>query len=229
MQLRPALPDKVCVPTADTPARAPQLNRVTKVLKGGKLMKFRATVVAGNYGGEVGYGVASAREVVDAVQRASAAARKDAIEVPMAKGRTFPHKLQIKEGAVRIMLRPAAEGTGVIAGGSVRIVLELAGYQNAFGKIYGTSNAMNNVRGTIAALSQMTTWREISAARGVTIDYLHGRTDDPQGIAPRKTKTAAEQRISDEGPVLPENWESSDSEEGELAGASSGEDTVNAM
>lgn len=156
-----------------------QLKRVTKVLKGGKLMKFRAVVISGNRKGKVGYGVASAREVVEAVERASGLAKEAAIDVPVTPGLTFPHKLQVKEGAARIMLRPASEGTGVIAGGAVRIVLELAGYQNAFGKIYGTGSAMNNTRGTIAALSQMFTWDKISEIRGVSIDYAMGRVSEP--------------------------------------------------
>ena len=103
-----------------------QLNRVTKVLKGGKSMKFRACVVSGDKKGKIGYGVASAKEVVEAVERASGIAQKNAIKVPINRGRTFPHKIQVKEGASRVMLRPASEGTGVIAGGAVRVVLELS-------------------------------------------------------------------------------------------------------
>lgn len=170
--------------TALQAARA-QLTRVAKVLKGGKLIKFRACIVVGDRNGTVGYGVASAKEVVDAVERASLIAKKAAIRVPMVGDRTFPHKIQIKEGAARIMLRPASEGTGVIAGGSVRVVLELAGYQNAFGKIYGTANAMNNVRGTIAALNAMFTWKSIAAKRGVTIDFAMGRVDEPHQVVGR--------------------------------------------
>ena len=163
-----------------------QLNRVTKVLKGGKSMKFRACVVSGNHKGKVGYGVASAKEVVDAVERASAIAKASAISVPMNAGRTFPHKIQIKEGASRVMLRPASEGTGVIAGGSVRVVLELAGYQNAFGKILGTPSAMNNARGTIAALSQMTTWKQVAEKRDVTIDFAMGLSSQPNELKVKK-------------------------------------------
>jgi small subunit ribosomal protein S5 len=145
-------------------------------------MKFRACVVVGNKKGTVGYGVASAKEVVEAVERATGIAKVNAIKVPMNKGRTFPHKIQIKLGAARVMLRPASEGTGVIAGGAVRVVLELAGYQNAFGKIYGTSSAMNNARGTMEALSQMTTWKEVAAKRDVTIDFAMGRVTEPNEI-----------------------------------------------
>ena len=93
--------------------------------------------------------------------------------------------MQVKEGAARIMLRPASEGTGVIAGGAVRVVLELAGYQNGFGKIYGTNSAMNNAQGTVAALSQMRTWKQIANMRGVTIDYAQGRVSEPDAIAAR--------------------------------------------
>lgn len=145
-------------------------------------MKFRACVVAGDKKGKVGVGVASAKEVVEAVERATGIAKANAIRVPMSKGRTFPHKIQIKEGAARVMLRPASEGTGVIAGGAVRVVLELAGYQNAFGKIYGTSSAMNNARGTIVALSQMTTWKEVAAKRDITIDFAMGRVSEPNEV-----------------------------------------------
>ena len=158
---------------------------MTKVLKGGKLMRFRAVVVAGDKKGRIGMGIASAREVVDAVSRATLKAKSSAIRVPLTPARTFPHKIQIKEGSSRIMLRPACAGTGVIAGGSVRVVLELAGYQNGFGKIYGTSSSMNNARGAIAALSQMRTWKDVAAMRGVTIDYAMGRVSEPHEIAKR--------------------------------------------
>jgi small subunit ribosomal protein S5 len=159
-----------------------QVNRVTKVLKGGKLMKFRAVVVSGDRLGTIGYGVASAREVAEAVQRASAKAQLNAVGVPIVGARTFPHKFQIKERASRIMLRPAAEGTGVIAGGAVRTVLELAGYQNCFAKIYGTKSNMNNTRATIKALHEMWTWDEIAEKRGCTIDYAMGRVPEPDLI-----------------------------------------------
>jgi ribosomal protein S5 len=159
-----------------------QVNRVTKVLKGGKLMKFRAVVVSGDRLGSVGCGVASAREVAEAVERAAAKAQLNAVVVPIVGARTFPHKIQVKERASRIMLRPAAEGTGVIAGGSVRTVLELAGYQNCFGKIYGTKSNMNNARATIKALREMWTWEEIAEKRGCTIDYAMGRVPEPDLI-----------------------------------------------
>lgn len=161
-----------------------QVNRVTKVLKGGKLMKFRATVVSGNFDGMVGFGIGKAREVSEAVERASSQARENAIEVPIhGEAWTFPHQIQIKERASRIMLRPAAEGTGVIAGGAVRNVLELAGYKNCFGKIYGTPNHMNNTRATINALNGMFTWQDLSDRRDVSIDYLQGRVEEPDQLA----------------------------------------------
>lgn len=162
-----------------------QLSRVTKVLKGGKLTKFRAVVIAGDRKGRIGMGVASAREVVDAVTKATLEAKKYAIRVPITAARSLPHKLQVKTGAARVMLRPASEGTGVIAGGSVRVVLELAGYQNAFGKILGTNSAMNNARGTLDALSQMRTWKMVAKQRGITIDYAMGRTTEPNAVVSR--------------------------------------------
>ena len=139
-------------------------------------------------------GVASARDVVDAVTRATAKAKSTCIRVPVTSGRTFPHKIQIKEGASRIMLRSVSQGTGVIAGGSVGVVLELAGYQNGFGKIYGTANLMNNARGTIEALSQMRTWKQIAANRGATIDYAIGRVSEPKDIAASQTFESCKSR-----------------------------------
>ena len=201
-----------------------QLNRVTKVLRGGKLMKFRAVVVSGNYNGSIGYGVASAREVIEAVKRASKKAKANAMNVPMTQGRTFPHKIQVKEGAARIMLRPAAPGTGVIAGGAVRIVLEMAGYQNAFGKILGTGNAMNNTRGTLTALRKMFTWTNVAYDRGVTVDFLQGLVDEPDEVLPDDQRPQSKKKenqwrtFTDQGEYdEDEEYYEDDYEEGEYA------------
>ena len=256
--------------------RRVQMNRVNKVTRGGRDASIRAVVIAGNYRGQIGYGVGKAKEVAEAIQRAGKKARENAVWVPVAAGRTVPHHiqvclvaghwnralprlvalctaavcfgpacylhasvhepcagldllprsksgamrhllsikhahacapaltrraactacplviarmtlagwLQVKHKAARIMLRPAQPGAGVIAGGAVRMVLEMAGYQNVFGKIYGTSSNMNNARGTIHALRQMQTWEGVCEDRGVTFEYLQGWVEGPQETIP---------------------------------------------
>mmetsp|Transcript_7300 Transcript_7300/g.13656 ORF Transcript_7300/g.13656 Transcript_7300/m.13656 type:complete len:239 (-) Transcript_7300:291-1007(-) len=128
-----------------------QVRRITKVVKGGKNMGFRALVAVGDKNGKVGLGCASAKEVMVAVEKASAEAKKTAITVPITKDYSLPHRLDIQWGAANVMMKPASVGTGIIAGGAVRSLLELAGYQNARGKQLGTDNALNNAKAVIEA------------------------------------------------------------------------------
>lgn len=125
--------------------------RVTRVMAGGKRMRFRACVVIGDKKGRVGMGLAKGLDVSLAVAKAVKKAEKDMIRVSMVKG-TIPHAIEHKYGAARILLKPAPVGTGIISGGAVRIVLELAGIENAVSKIMGTNNKLNNVKATIQAL-----------------------------------------------------------------------------
>ncbi|XP_078447780.1 ribosomal protein S5 family protein [Wolffia australiana] len=152
--------------------RVVQVRRVTKVVKGGKQLQFRAIVVVGNKQGQVGVGVGKAKEVVAAVEKSSVNARRNIVSVPMTKYSTFPHRSDGDYGAARVMLRPASPGTGVIAGGAVRIVLEMAGVENALGKQLGSNNALNNARATVTAIQKMRQFREVAQERGIPMEEL---------------------------------------------------------
>ncbi|PIN01317.1 40S ribosomal protein S2/30S ribosomal protein S5 [Handroanthus impetiginosus] len=149
-----------------------QVRRVTKVVKGGKQLHFRAIVVVGDKQGNVGVGVGKAKDMSAAVQKSALDARRNIIQVPMTKYKTFPHRSEAKYGAAKVMLRPASPGTGVIAGGAVRIVLELAGVENALGKQLGSKNILNNARATVAAELQMRQFREVAEERGIPMEEL---------------------------------------------------------
>ncbi|KAE8724244.1 30S ribosomal protein S5 [Hibiscus syriacus] len=152
--------------------RVVQVRRVTKAVKGGKQLHFRAIVVVGDKQGRVGVGVGKAKEVIDAVQKSATNARRNIIAIPMTKYLTFPHRSEGDYGAATVMLRPAAPGTGVIAGGAVRIVLEMAGVENALGKQLGSKNALNNARATVVAVQKMKQFREFAEERGIPMEEL---------------------------------------------------------
>lgn len=152
--------------------RVIQVRRVTKVVKGGKQLAFRAVVVLGDKNGTVGVGVGKAKEVVIAVQKSATDARRHLVKVPMTKYLTFPHRANGHFGAAEVMLRPAAIGTGVIAGGAVRTVLELAGVENALGKELGSGNPLNNARAVLDAVSNMKQFSEVAKARGIPMEDL---------------------------------------------------------
>jgi small subunit ribosomal protein S5 len=128
-----------------------QIDRVTRVVKGGRRLRFRATVVIGDKKGRVGYGMGKSTEVPIAIQKAVARAKKNIIEVPIYKG-TIPHSIQVKYKASKILIKPASEGTGIIAGGAVRKVLEVAGVKNVLSKTLGSSNRVNNTKAAFKAL-----------------------------------------------------------------------------
>ncbi len=142
------------------------INRVAKVVKGGKNFSFSAVVVAGDGTGKVGFGTGKAREVPAAIQKAMEQAKREMIRVPMVGG-TVPHKIWGRWGATRVLLRPAAPGTGVIAGGGVRAVMESAGVQDVLTKIVGSRNPFNVVRATFDALSNLMTERQVRRLRGL--------------------------------------------------------------
>lgn len=127
------------------------ISRVTRVMAGGKRMRFRACVAIGDRKGRVGYAVAKGADVSLAVNKAVNKAKKNLIQVPIVN-QTIPHEIKIKKGAAKILLKPAKQGTGIIAGGAVRIILDLAGVKNIVSKILGTSNKINNVSATMEAL-----------------------------------------------------------------------------
>lgn len=132
-----------------------RVNRVSKKTTGGNKMSFSALVVVGDRKGQVGVGLGKARDVQSAVRKATAYAKKHLVVVPLKEQRTIPHKLQIKLGAARVLLKPAPAGTGVIAGGAVRVVVEAAGIRDIVSKIIGTKNQASNVYATLKALSQL--------------------------------------------------------------------------
>ena len=130
------------------------INRVAKVVKGGKRLRFSALTVTGDGNGHVGIGVGKANEVPEAISKAGAVARKNLIEVRL-KGSTIPHEIEVKYGAAKVFLKPATAGTGVIAGGSVRAVLESAGVKDVLTKSMGSSNRINVARATLLALKNL--------------------------------------------------------------------------
>lgn len=147
------------------------LNRVAKVTKGGRTFSFAAIVVVGDGNGTVGHGLGKAREVSDAISKAVDDAKKNLIKVPIHKG-TVPHAQKGKYGAGKVLLKPAADGTGVIAGGSMRAVLEIAGVHNVLAKSMGSSNPHNVVKATIDALTKMRSPIDVAKNRGVKLDKV---------------------------------------------------------
>ena len=150
------------------------INRVTKVVKGGRQFRFSATVVVGDRKGKVGIGTGKAKEMPDAVKKARLAASKNLINVELIDNRTISHEIIIKEGASRVMLKPATEGTGVKAGGPVRDVLELAGVKDVLSKSLGSSTKINMARATLNALKNQKSPAHIAALRGKTIEEIRG-------------------------------------------------------
>jgi len=146
-----------------------KISRVSKVTKGGKKLSFRAVVVVGDENGKVGVGIAKAADVVNAFKKAKTDGRKNLIELPLTKALSIPHNVIGTFGACKVIMRPSIEGSGVIAGGAVRIVLEVAGVKNVIAKQLGSNNLLNNARASINALENLTTKLEISKKRNLTL------------------------------------------------------------
>ena len=142
-----------------------KISRVSKVTKGGKKLSFRAIVVIGDENGTVGIGVAKADDVVNAFKKAKADGHKNLIELPITKSLSIPHNVVGHFGACKVIMRPSIEGSGVIAGGAVRIVLEVAGVKNVIAKQLGSNNLLNNARASICALKNLTTKSEVAKIR----------------------------------------------------------------
>ena len=144
------------------------VNRVTKVVKGGRTFRFSVLVVVGDEKGKVGVGTGKSSEVPEAIKKATEEAKKNLVEISLVNG-TIPHELTVNFGSSKIILKPAVEGTGVIAGGAVRPVLELAGIKNVTAKTLGSRNSRNVVYATMKALKSMRTPEEVARLRGKTV------------------------------------------------------------
>lgn len=159
--------------TLDLQERMVALNRVSKTVKGGRIMKFTALMVVGDGNGHVGFGLGKAREVPEAIRKGIEDAKKNMIEVSL-KGTTIPHEIIGEFDAGRVLLKPAAPGTGVIAGGAVRPVLELVGIKDIRAKALRSNNPCNVVRATIDGLKKLRTAEEVAAIRGKSVKEILG-------------------------------------------------------
>ena len=149
------------------------INRVSKTVKGGRNMRFAALVVVGDGTGKVGYGQGKAKEVPEAIEKATQAAKKNLINVPVVDT-TIPHEVLGKFGKGAVLMMPAENGTGVIAGGPVRAVMEAAGIKNIRTKSHGTQNPVNCIKAVVAGLAELKTAEEIAALRGKTVEEIVG-------------------------------------------------------
>ena len=157
----------------DLQERLVQVNRVAKVVKGGRIFGFTALTVVGDGNGRVGFGRGKAREVPAAIQKAMESARRNMINVDL-DGTTIQYPIKARHGASKVYMQPASEGTGVIAGGAMRAVLEMAGVHNVLAKCYGSTNPVNVVRATINGLKAMKSAEEIAGKRGKSVEDIVG-------------------------------------------------------
>jgi len=149
------------------------VNRVSKVVKGGRIFSFTALTVVGDGAGRVGFGYGKAREVPAAIQKAMEKARRNIVTVDL-KGTTLQHAIKGRHSGSKVYMQPASEGTGIIAGGAMRAVLEVAGVQNVLSKAYGSTNPINVVRATVSALTNMHSPEGMAAKRGKSVDEILG-------------------------------------------------------
>ena len=158
---------------SELPHHVVSLNRVAKVEKGGRRFSFSALIVVGDQNGRVGMGLGKAREVPEAIRKGLEIGRRNMVSVPIV-GTTIPHEVYLKWGAAKILMKPAAPGTGVISGGAMRAVIELAGIKDILTKSLGTNNPINTVRATIRALQSLRTAQEVAELRGKEVEEIVG-------------------------------------------------------
>ncbi len=167
--------EKIDVQSLDLKDQVVSINRVTKVVKGGKNLSFSALVVVGDGSGHVGYGMGKAREVSAAIKKGVEAAKKNVVKVPITdKGATIPHSVVGRFGSGSVLLKPASEGTGVIAGGAVRAVITAAGIQNILTKSLGSTTAHNVVKATVDALTRLKRPERVARLRGKSVEEILG-------------------------------------------------------
>ena len=148
------------------------INRITKVVKGGRRFGFAALMVVGNQKGSIGIGQGKSKQVPDAIKKATEVAKRNLIKIPLKEGRTLHHDVKGKNGSGKVFLRAAPAGTGIIAGGAMRAVLELAGVQNVLAKCYGSTNPVNVVRATVNALKSMESPADVANRRGKKLEEI---------------------------------------------------------
>ena len=165
--------EKIDASTMELQEKVVAINRVSKTVKGGRVMKFSALVVVGDGNGTVGFGLGKAAEVPEAIRKGLEDAKKNLHKIAM-KGTTIPHEVVGKFGAGQVLMRPAPEGTGVIAGGAARAVMELAGVTDCFAKSLGTDNVMNVVKATAEGLKNMESPEQVSERRGMSVSKIYG-------------------------------------------------------
>ncbi len=157
--------------------RVVSINRVSKTVKGGRRMQLTALVVVGDGKGRVGVGLGKSQEVPNAIKKGTEDAKKNLFTVPITDDKSIPHEIIGEFGAGRVLIKPAVPGTGVMAGGPVRAIMELAGVQNVITKSLGTSNAMNIVKAAAEGLKAMESPEQVAARRGVSVDEMFGRKE----------------------------------------------------